>query len=93
MPPKKKMSKSKSKSKSKPGDKVVISSKRSKSKHKVQSQSHSRSWGIRHTPAIKRSRATEKMNMTELQGMAKSLGFAFGGINKRDLVIKINRYM
>lgn len=38
------------------------------------------------------NRATADMSLTDLQFMAKSKGIPFGGLNKEQLVRKINNY-
>lgn len=60
---------------------------------KSKSRSKSRSWGVQQPPErVKHSRANDAMNMTDLQFMAKSIGVPFGGLNKKELIAKINRY-
>lgn len=60
---------------------------------KSKSRSKSRSWGVQQPPErVRHSRANDAMNMTELQFMAKSIGVPFGGLNKKELIAKINRY-
>ncbi len=41
---------------------------------------------------VKVSRADTNMSMSDLEFMAKSMGIPFGGLNKTQLVRKINNY-
>lgn len=40
----------------------------------------------------RREWATTRMSLTELQHLARSIGIPFGGLNKSELVYKINEY-
>jgi len=45
-----------------------------------------------YTPRKLKSSASNSMNMTELEDMARSMGIPFGGLSKTKLIRKINNY-
>lgn len=81
--------------------KIALSRKSRTSRNSRRSRAHTRALPktavlnsqYRQQPSrTRRSTATESMNLSELEAMARSMGIPFGGLSKTKLIRKINNY-